>query len=116
MAVSSSEHHISLQLDAHYLLQVPEAIPATPLLVLATHGYGMNARLMLQLTATLTGSSAILASLEAPNQHYLTTKPGSDEIGFNWGTRARWQNAISAHHQMVLGVLEQCRRQFAVPP
>jgi len=110
------ECSLPLVLEAHYLLHAPSVIPPQPLLVLATHGYGMNAHQILQLTETLTGASLILASLEAPNQHYLSAKPGSDEIGFNWGTRARWQNAVSAHHKMVLGVLEQCRRRFDTPP
>ncbi|MBK5292361.1 MAG: hypothetical protein JJE04_11885 [Acidobacteriia bacterium] len=109
------ELSVPVSVDLHYLLQAPDPLPENPLLVLVTHGYGMQPSLMLGLARQVLPSQAIIASLEAPNQHYLSEKPGSDQIGFNWGTRARWRGAVSTHQQMLLSVIEQCRQKYRVP-
>ncbi|MBM3813576.1 MAG: hypothetical protein FJW20_18285 [Acidimicrobiia bacterium] len=113
---ASVERSLTIQLETHYLLRAPSPVPERPLLVVAAHGYAMNPSVMLELCQSVVSPHVLIASLEAPNQHYLTTKPGSEEIGFNWGTRARWRTAIAAHHEMVLGVLEQCREEFGITP
>jgi predicted esterase len=91
--------------NSYFLLDAPPPAEQAPVFLL-THGYGMNAKVMLDLCRPVVPEGAVLASLEAPNQHYLSEKPGSDQVGFNWGTRARWQDAVEVHHRSILAVLE----------
>ncbi len=106
------ELSVPVSIELHYLLQVPDPLPENPLLVVVTHGYGMHPALMLGLARKVVPPQAVIASLEAPNQHYLSEKPGSDQIGFNWGTRARWRGAVDTHHRMLRSVMERCRQEY----
>jgi predicted esterase len=62
------------------------------------------------------GPGRLVASIEGPNQHFLSEKPGAGEVGFNWGTPGRWQSVVRLHHEIVLGVLNACSRRFSIPP
>ena len=68
-------HEYTQVLPCQRLLHVPEQRP--DLLVLALHGYGMNAKTMLDLTLLLLGPSRLIASLQAPNRFYLGEAPSS---------------------------------------
>lgn len=91
-----------------------------PLLVLAMHGYGSNPEVMLRLSAAAVGEGPIIASLRAPNQHYLSSGPlgtpvlGS-EIGYNWGTTRHAAQNIELHHRIVRTVSAELRARFRVP-
>lgn len=109
-------YSFTLPLECRFLLSVPDPLPANPILVLATHGYGMSAAVMSDLTALLLGREVVLASLEAPHEFYLSTTPGNTQIGYNWGTRAHWRAAVRTHHEMIRHVLAECRLRFTIPP
>jgi predicted esterase len=106
--------------EAEYLLHVPENVGERTLLVLALHGYGSNPEAMLQLSEMALGGDAIIASLRAPNQHYLssgplgTPMPGS-EVGYNWGTNQHAAQNIELHHRIVRTVSGELRARFGVP-
>jgi predicted esterase len=74
---------------------------------------------MLRLTTMALGEDAIIASLRAPNQHYLssgplgTPVPGS-EIGYNWGTNRHSELNIALHHQIVQKVSGELRQRFDI--
>jgi predicted esterase len=90
------------------------------LLVLALHGYGSNPEVMLRLSETALGEGVIIASLRAPNQHYLssgplgTPMPGSP-IGYNWGTTTHAAANIQLHHQVVRAISADLRARFEIP-
>jgi predicted esterase len=113
-------HSIAVPFEAEYLLQVPEEVGDRPLLVLAMHGYGSNPEVMLRLSAGALGEGPIIASLRAPNQHYLSSGPlgtpvlGS-EIGYNWGTTRHAAQNIELHHRIVRTVSAELRTRFGVP-
>ncbi len=112
------EHHTyAVKLDCRYLLHVPTEMPERPVLVLTLHGYSSNPQAMLSLTAAMAGKEHIIASLQAPNQHYLTQGlPGaSSTIGYNWGVRDHWGSAVTLHHEMLLEALSILRGRFGVP-
>ncbi len=88
---------------------------AADLLVLALHGYGMNARTMLELTRPMLGDCAVIASIQAPNQFYLRESPAFSEVGYNWGTRAHGDASIGLHHEMVRAVAGQMRERCGIP-
>lgn len=113
-------HSASVHLEAEYLLQVPASLGDRTLLVLTLHGYGSNPEAMLRLSEMALGGDAIIASLRAPNQHYLssgplgTPVPGS-QIGYNWGTTAHAALNIKLHHEMVRTIAADLRERFQVP-
>jgi predicted esterase len=75
----------------------------------------MNPKEMLDLVLPAVGADKIIASVEAPNQHFLAGKPGDGGIGYNWGTPAHWQSVIRMHREIVLGALDLCRARFGTP-
>lgn len=116
MLNSLERHAYEVQIECLYLLHVPEAIDDTTLMIAALHGYGMNAEDMLRLTLPAVGLRHIVASMQAPNQHY-TTPPGAGVApGYNWGIRQQWQSAITTHHRMVQKVLAALSNRFSIGP
>jgi predicted esterase len=111
-----------VQLDTEYLLHMPPAskVGEPTLLVLALHGYGSNPEAMLRFSTMVLGEDAMIASLRAPNQHYLssgalgTPVPGS-EIGYNWGTTRHAALNIKLHHEMVQTVSAELQGRFGIP-
>lgn len=111
------EHNtFSTKLDCRYLLSVPANVDDSTVLVLTLHGYSANPQDMLRLTSGMVGDRHIVASLQAPNQHYLNqAQPGQEPvIGYNWGVRDHWASAVRLHHDMVLDVLGALRDRFGI--
>jgi predicted esterase len=110
----------AVRFEAEYLLRVPAVVDERTLLVLTLHGYGSNPEVMLKFSETVLGDEAIIASLRAPNQHYLSSGPlgtpvvGS-EIGYNWGTTRHAASNIQMHHEMVRTISAELREKFAIP-
>jgi predicted esterase len=113
-------HSAAVPLEIEYLLHTPPSVDGRTPLVLALHGYGSNPEAMLRFTAGVLGDAAIVASLRAPNQHYLssgalgTPLPGS-EIGYNWGTTRHAALNIELHHAIVRTVSAELRDRFEIP-
>jgi predicted esterase len=105
-------------LECRYLLQAPANLSAKPLVVVALHGYSSNPEVMLRLTAGLVGDSHIIASIEAPNQHYVADGlPNAQSVGgYNWGIRPHWESSVRLHHEMLRQVLKSLRDRFHVGP
>lgn len=108
-----SSHTFQLPTEYQYLSYVPSQPPQ--LLILALHGYGMNPLTMLQLTKPILSESIAIASIQAPNQFYLTQTPSHSPTGYNWGTRAHGDASIALHHQMVLHVSAEMRHRCGLP-
>jgi predicted esterase len=104
----------SSRLDCHYLLRVPGMIDSRTLLVVALHGFGQNAEMMLPLTEKLMGGRHVIASVEAPFQFFLNGK--TTEAGFCWGANRHAPSSIRLHHEMVLHVLNDAGREYNIPP
>ena len=95
---------------------MPPAVDARTLLVLTLHGYGSNPEAMLQLSSMALGEGPIIASLRAPNQHYLGGRPGPGrETGYNWGTVAHAEHNIELHHEIVRTISAELRARFGIP-
>ena len=113
-------YSIAVRFEAEYLLHAPEEAGDRPLLVLTLHGYGSNPEAMLRFSEMALGGGAIIASLRAPNQHYLSSGPmgtpamGS-EVGYNWGTTRHAALNIELHHRMVRTVAAELRARFGIP-
>jgi predicted esterase len=99
-----------------YYLAAPTAGAENPALILATHGYGMRAEVMLELVQTWFEGRHWVASVEAPYPVYLGSKPGEGDEGFHWGTRTRWKAGVQLHHEILHCVLAQCRDKTGIGP
>jgi len=112
------EVHFSAGLDCRYLLHIPPDLNQNSLLMIALHGYSSNPEAMLRLTAGLVGEQHVIASLQAPNQHYVSDGlPNSKSApGYNWGISPHWQSVVRLHHEMVATTLASLRERFAVGP
>lgn len=106
---------VPVNFEAAYLLHVPRHVDERTLLVLTLHGFGSNPQAMLRLTTLAVGETCLIASLRAPNQHYLSGNPASDEVGYNWGTRAHPDLNIRLHHDIVRAVSADLRTRFTIP-
>jgi predicted esterase len=110
------QHTFRSHMDCRYLLQVPENQGVKPLIVIAMHGYSSNPEVMLRLTTGLVGDDHIIASIEAPNQHYVADGlPNAQSVaGYNWGIRPHWESSVRLHHEMLRQVLKSLRDRFDV--
>lgn len=106
---------VPVTLEAAYLLHVPRHLDQRTVLVLTLHGFGSNPEAMLRLTAMAVGEKRLIASLRAPNQHYLSGNPAAEEIGYNWGTRPHADLNIRLHHDIVRAVAAGVRERFPIP-
>ena len=102
------------RLDCHYLLHVPDTVTGKTLLAVVLHGFGQTPEVMLRLAGGMLGPQSILASLQGPNQFYVSQNP--NEVGYGWITHRHAESSIRLHHEMVLHVLNEVGRQYGVPP
>jgi predicted esterase len=110
-------HEFEAPLTCRYLLDVPQDLHGPPLLVMALHGYSANPDDMLRLARIALGDDPIVASLQAPYQHYVASGlPDNSSVpGYNWGISRHWDSAVHLHHTMLLRVLEDLNKRFHVP-
>lgn len=104
----------SARLDCHYLLQAPESIDERTLLVVTLHGFASNPEAQLRLTANLFGHRAVTASLQGPNQFFLSAS--RPEVGYGWATNRQPASSVRLHHDMVLHVLNEAGREYGIGP
>ena len=107
-------HSFGVEIQCRYLLQVPPEVSHGAVLVVALHGYGSNPEDMLRLTAAAVGPEHIIASLQAPNQHYVDQGvPGKHRLAaYNWGVQYHWEESVRVHHEMVSKILVALRHRF----
>lgn len=114
MSAEAIEHRtFSARLDCHYLLHAPRDIHASTLLVATLHGFGANPEIMLRLTKDLLGPRHAIAAVQAPSQFFLA--PHADEVGYCWATPKHSDESVRLHHDMLLYVLDEVGRQYAIP-
>jgi len=104
----------SSRLDCHYLLQAADRVDSDTPLVVALHGFGMNAEVMLRLTAKLFDTEPVIVSLQGPYPFFLSTSKW--EVGYGWITNRYPAESIRLHHDMVSYVLDETGREFGIPP
>ena len=115
MPFDAAQHcTFSARLDCHYLLYAPEAVTGETLLVAALHGFGQTPEIMLRLTGMMLGPKHVIAAVQGPNQFYLAQDRG--EVGYCWITHRHAESSIRLHHEMLLQVLSDVGRRFAIPP
>jgi len=95
------KHSFELARPCRFYLAPPEGPRPSPGLIIALHGYGMDAPTMLGLTARLAGRNRAIVALEAPNAFLLDKDPYNAKTGYNWGTAETGEFHVSWHHSAI---------------
>lgn len=100
---------LKANINLYYDLFVPENCEKAPLL-LAVHGYGAHKRYMMREAQAIAPENFVIASVQAPHQHYRRTENGY-RVGFGWLTDYKPEESIALHHNFVLQVIENLKSQ-----
>src|SRR5215204_6077043 len=97
---------LSAEIKLYYDLFVPENAPPNAPLLLAVHGYGAHKRYMMREAQAVAPEGFVIASIQAPNQHFRPTADGY-KIGFGWLTDYKSAESVALHHNFVLEIIEK---------
>jgi predicted esterase len=112
------EISFATRLDCRYLLHVPLDLTSNSLIMIALHGYSSSPETMLELTQRMVGEGHVVASIQGPNQHYVSNglPDAQSGSGYNWGISRHWASAVRLHHEMLIQVLGTLRERFQAGP
>ena len=97
---------VKAEINLYYDLYMPEnARPHAPLLI-AVHGYGAHKRYMMREARAVTPEDWVIASVQAPHQHFRPTEEGF-RVGFGWLTDHKPEESVALHHKFLLNVIEK---------
>lgn len=97
---AGTERSISAEIKLHYDLHVPEDLAAPAPVLIAAHGYGANKRHMMREAKLVAPDSFVIASVQAPHQHFRQT-PDGYKVGFGWLTDHRPEASVALHHKFL---------------
>ena len=73
------------RINLYYDLYVPENLENPAPLLVSVHGYGAHKRYMMREARLIAPENCVIASIQAPFQHYRQTSDGY-KVGFGWLT------------------------------
>ena len=94
------------EIKLYYDLYVPEKLERPAPLLVAVHGYGAHKRHMMREARLVAPENFVVASLQAPHQHFRQTDNGY-KTGFGWLTDFKAEESVSLHHNFLLEVIER---------
>ena len=97
--------HLTAEIKLYYDLFLPERLDAPAPLLLAVHGYGAHKRYMMREARAIAPDGFVVASIQAPHQHYRQTNDGY-RVGFGWLTDYKSDDSIRLHQNFALGLIE----------
>ena len=96
---------VKAEINLYYDVFVPETAQKNAPLLLAVHGYGAHKRYMMREAQAVAPDGFVIASIQAPNQHFRSTDSGY-KIGFGWLTDYKSEESVALHHNFVLNIIE----------
>jgi phospholipase/carboxylesterase len=99
-----TEHTLTAEINLYYDVAIPDDIAAPAPLLIAVHGYGAHKRYMLREAKQIAPPNFVLASVQAPHQHFRRTDDGY-RIGFGWLTDHKPDEYVALHHRFLLEVI-----------
>lgn len=97
---------VKAEINLYYDLFIPANARRPAPLLLAVHGYGAHKRYMMREARAVAPADWIVASVQAPHQHYSKLEEGY-RIGFGWLTDHRAEESVTLHHKFLLDVIEK---------
>lgn len=104
---------IKTEISLYYDLLVPENLESGAPLLISVHGYGAHKRYMMREAQLVAPENFVIASLQAPHQHFRQTDAGY-KIGFGWLTDYKADESVRLHHDFVNRVVENLVENFSV--
>ncbi len=104
---------IKTEINLYYDLLVPENLERGAPLLISVHGYGAHKRYMMREAQLVAPENFVIASLQAPHQHFRQTDAGY-KIGFGWLTDFKADESVKLHHEFVNRVVENLVENFSV--
>ncbi len=98
--------NLTAEIKLYYDLFVPENLEKPAPLLLAVHGYGAHKRYMMREARLIATENFVIASIQAPFQHYRQTD-GGFKVGFGWLTDYKPDESILVHHNFALRLIEK---------
>ncbi len=98
------------EINLYYDLYIPESLKTPAPLLVAVHGYGAHKRHMMREARLIANDRFVVASLQAPFQHFRPTSDGY-KTGFGWLTDFKPEESISIHQNFVLRTIETLAEQ-----
>lgn len=97
--------NLTAEIKLYYDLFVPENSEKPAPLLLAVHGYGAHKRYMMREARAVAPEDFVVASIQAPHQHYRQTDDGY-KVGFGWLTDYKSDESVALHHSFALRLIE----------
>jgi len=97
---------VRAEINLYYDLYIPENLNQPVPLLIAVHGYGAHKHYMMREARLIAGEQFVIASLQAPFQHFRQTSDGY-KTGFGWLTDYKADESILLHHNFVLATVEK---------
>ncbi len=97
--------NLTAEIKLYYDLFVPENSENPAPLIIGVHGYGAHKRYMMREARLIAPENFVIASIQAPFQHYRETENGY-KVGFGWLTDYKSDESILIHHNFVLRIVE----------
>ena len=98
--------NLTAEIKLYYDLFAPENLRKPAPLLLAVHGYGAHKRYMMREAQAVAPDEFVIASLQAPHQHYRQTDNGF-KVGFGWLTDYKSEESVALHHSFALDLIEK---------
>jgi len=97
--------NLTAEIKLYYDLYVPENLEKPAPLLLAVHGYGAHKRYMMREARAVAPENFVVASIQAPHQHYRQTDAGY-KVGFGWLTDFKSDESVALHHNFALRLIK----------
>ena len=104
---------LKAEIKLYYDLHIPENLKKPAPLLIAIHGYGAHKRYMMREARLVAPEHFVVASLQAPYQHFRPTGDGF-KIGFGWLTDYKPDESIPLHHNFILEIIEKLRSEKVI--
>jgi len=101
---------LTAEIKLYYDLFIPEKRAAPAPLLLAVHGYGAHKRYMMREARLIAPDDFVVASIQAPHQHYRQTDDGF-KVGFGWLTDYKSDESVALHHHFALRLIENLTKE-----
>lgn len=104
---------LKAEITLYYDLFMPDDAADAPLLI-AVHGYGAHKRYMMREAKLIAPENFVIASVQAPHQHYRPKADGGYRVGFGWLTDHKPEEYVRLHHDFLLRVIDYLSQAGAV--
>lgn len=100
-AQSQTDLSLTAEIKLYYDLHIPEGLTSPAPLLIAVHGYGAHKRYMMREAKLVAPESFVIASVQAPYQHFRPIPDGNYKIGFGWLTDYKAEESVALHHKFL---------------